>query len=264
MESDKDTKLDKAVKWLKNKSIVVAIIIIVIVIAGLSKFISDGKSIIDALSPAQSSKINQDSTIENAIVKPIDSGSAMHESNPKQFNRKYAVKEEAKTEVPIFVKDVTGDVVISQNQQGGITAHTVITKPEKRSIKASSITLIDELKKYPVATYRLHYSSYDLESVELANEIDAILQEANWQRIHPIIRMGGHAFQKGVTIFMLKKDQEILALTNQLWYALGNKGVKGEIQTDLDNIFKIDGWSPQELPNGKNGVVIFIGPNPEN
>ncbi len=168
-------------------------------------------------------------------------------------------------EPKISIENVNGDVVLSQNQSGGITAHTVTIndKTKKRSINKSIDVIVNELKKYPIAAYRLHYSSSDPEATDLANDIDEILKKANWQRIDPIQRIAGPSLPKGVTIFMLKKAEPMVTLNNQLWTALNNKGVEGQILQDIDNIFKIHGWPPVELPNGRDGVVIFIGPNQE-
>lgn len=170
-----------------------------------------------------------------------------------------------KKDKQISIGAVGGDVVISQNQTGGITAHTVTinNKIPKRSLKNSIDSIVKELKKYPIAAYRIHYSPNDPETNELANDIDKTLIDAGWQRIDPIKRLGGPNLPKGITVYMLRPEEPMLALTNQLWSALGNKGVEGNVLTDMDNIFKIHGWSPIDLPPGRGGVVIFIGPNPE-
>ena len=75
--------------------------------------------------------------------------------------------------------------------------------------------------------------------------------------------MGGPQFPAGITLYMLKAENPMIALSNQLWTALGNKNVEGQVLTDIDNVFRVHGWSPVDLPEGMNGVVIVIGPNPE-
>jgi hypothetical protein len=49
-------------------------------------------------------------------------------------------------EKPISVGDVSGDVVISQNQSGGITAHTVNLNKEKELNEADKIALLQFIK----------------------------------------------------------------------------------------------------------------------
>ena len=165
----------------------------------------------------------------------------------------------------IKIKNVTGDVVVSQNQTGGITAHTVnINKAQKRSIANSIGEISHVLKQYPIAAYRLEYSSSDPENNSLALEIDKLLIGLKWQRFDPVMRIAGPQHTPGITIYMLKQAEPMITLANQLWIALGSKGVEGQIVTDLDNIFKIHGWPPKEIPLDRNGVVIIIGPNPEN
>lgn len=249
MEEKTDTKYDKVVRRFKNNHIVIVFLIVFAVIIGLSQFIDAAKSMLNAISiKTPSSESRQDTTPEQLPVQNVEKG-----------------KVKAKTAAPISLKDIKGDVVISQNQTGGITAHTVnINKPEKRNIKTSFESIFSELKKHPNAVYRLHYSTNDVESVDLANDIDRVLQEANWKRIHPITRVAGPSFPKGITIFMLNESEEAVTLFNQLWISLGNEGVEGQVCKDLDNIFKIHGYPPVELPKGTNGIVIFIGPNPDN
>lgn len=168
-------------------------------------------------------------------------------------------------EKPISVKNVSGDVVISQNQSGGITAHTVnINKASKRSISNSISEIVQVLKNYPIAAYRLEYTNSDPEINNLAMDIDKMLIGLNWQRFDPIIRLAGPQHPPGIIIYSLKSAEPIISLANQLWTALGNKGVERQIVTDLDNIFKIHGWPPKEIPADRNGVVIIIGTNPEN
>ncbi|MEI7513216.1 MAG: hypothetical protein WCJ74_01175 [bacterium] len=163
----------------------------------------------------------------------------------------------------------TGDIinlkdqaVFSKNQVGGQTAHTIINnKTPDRRIKNAD-TIINTLKKYPIAAYRLHYSPNDTEVRNLVKEIDNILLKIGWNKIDPIQRLAGPALPNGVTIFMLKPSESFIELNNQLYQSLGNKGVEGQVLQDLDNIFKIHGWPAIELPKNIEGVVIFVGPNP--
>jgi len=156
--------------------------------------------------------------------------------------------------------------VTSYNQQGGITAHSVIinNKPKKRDVKNFSAGIIEELKKHPVATYRMHYSTTDTEASELAQQIDKILTDAKWEKINPIQKLGGPSLPAGIKIYMLNAQEPGITLNNQLWLALKKSGVEGEVLKDVDNIFKIHGWPAVDLPEGRQGIVMFIGQNPEN
>lgn len=156
--------------------------------------------------------------------------------------------------------------ITSYKQSGGITAHTVNlhNRSPRRNLRSSMPVIVEELKKHPVAAYRLHYSPGDTEAHELANDIDRILTEANWQRCDPIQRVGGPTFPEGITVFMLKPVEPIVTFLNYLWEALGRKGLEGQVLQDVDNVFKVHGWPPIELPAGRHGAVVFIGPNPGN
>lgn len=169
----------------------------------------------------------------------------------------------------INIQNISGNVVVSENQTGGITAHTVNINnvPKKRDLSSSYLGIIGELKKYPISAYRLHYAPGDPEANNLANQIDDILTKIGWQKIHPVQKIAGLNMEPGINIFILKGrgEETFLALANTLNRALENKGVKAMYGDNLSNIFQIGGWSaPVELPEGRNGVVIFIGPNPEN
>lgn len=143
-------------------------------------------------------------------------------------------------------------------------AHTIVNERiQKRSVENFIFSISDKLKEYPPATYRLHYSSSSTEDSQLANGIDKILKQSGWHALHPIQRLAGPQFPRGITIFMLKPEEPIITLLNELYRVMGNKGVAGNVLQDLDNIFKIHGWDPVNLPDNQKGTVIFIGPNPE-
>lgn len=162
-------------------------------------------------------------------------------------------------------KDDKTVFVTSYNQSGGITAQTVNvhSAPPKRILKPFLLEMTEELKKYPPATYRMHYSTTDTESFNLANELDSFLASANWERINPIQRLGGPSLPSGITLFMLRAENPGVALANILWQALGNKGVESQILQGIDNVFKVHGWEAIDLRPDRQGVVIFVGPQPE-
>lgn len=173
-------------------------------------------------------------------------------------------EEENKPNESISVENISGDVVISQNQSGGITAHTVNNYgTPKRSLTQHKNEIVTLMKQFPIATYRLEYSTSDIDSNNLAVQLDSILLELNWQRVHPIMRLGGPPFEPGVSIYTIKDTEPMASLANLLWQALGNKGVQRIVLTDVDNVFRVHGWPAQELPDNKQGVVIVIGPNTE-
>lgn len=162
------------------------------------------------------------------------------------------------------VKKENGINITSFNQSGGITAHTVNLKAPKRTIVHSMMEIIAELKKFPVGAYRLHYMSSDTEATNLANEIDEVLAASGWRKIDPIQRIGGPQLPEGVTVYMIKNVDPPVTLLNYIYRALGGRGVQGEVLVGVDNVFKVHGWSPVDLSAGMEGVVILIGPNPDN
>ncbi|MES2023594.1 MAG: hypothetical protein V4439_02840 [Patescibacteria group bacterium] len=165
----------------------------------------------------------------------------------------------------INIDNISGDVVVSEYQSGGITAHSVyITQGVNKRVLTNKIdNIIEELKKSPVAAYRLHYAPGDDEVNKLTNELNYILSSCGWKKMNPVQRLGGHNLPVGITIFMLKPEEPLTTLVNLLWNALGHQGVEGNVLVDVKNIFTIHGWPPVELPIGMNGAVIFIGSNPD-
>ncbi len=162
-------------------------------------------------------------------------------------------------------KDDKTVIVTSHNQSGGITAQTVNVHnaPPKRTLKPFLLNIASELKNYPPSTCRLHYSMVDSESYNLARELEELLALANWECVHPIQRLGGTPLPTGITLFMLRPENPAVSLANMLFQAFGNKGVEGQVLQDIDNIFKVNGRDAIDLPPDRQGVVIFIGPQPE-
>ena len=97
-------------------------------------------------------------------------------------NMKKNKDENKEKENPIFIKNVKGDIVISQNQTGGITAHTINYKTPPRQINQTAADeLIVELKKHPPENFRLHSIMNNSESYETAQMIEQILKQAGWK-----------------------------------------------------------------------------------
>lgn len=209
----------------------------------------------------------QRSAIQNAIFLCANCADMIDDNNGESFPVAVLNKWKADHENWITTnlnKSITSQsniTIFSIGQTGGQTAHTIINnKTPKRSI-LNPEHIINTLKQYPVATYRLHYSTSDAEAYSLACEIDNILLKSGWEKIDPVQRLAGPSLPEGITIFMLKPSESFVELNNQLWQALGNKGVEGQVLQDVDNIFKVHGYPAIVLPENREGVVIFIGPN---
>ncbi|MGI8787949.1 MAG: hypothetical protein ACR2HG_09335 [Pyrinomonadaceae bacterium] len=82
----------------------------------------------------------------------------------------------------INIHDIMGDVVASNNQTGGITAHTVnFAKPQRQIDEPFKEDLSRELKKHvtdnrPVAL--MIYQGYDAEAIKLYNQIKDFLTDS--------------------------------------------------------------------------------------
>ena len=76
-------------------------------------------------------------------------------------------EEKKPSEKAISVGDVAGDVVISQNQIGGITAHTVVhnyTQPEPRHLTAQDEQNLNGLDRYPELTVLISMNNQEANS----------------------------------------------------------------------------------------------------
>ncbi len=82
----------------------------------------------------------------------------------------------------INIHDITGDVVASNNQSGGITAHTInYAKPQRQINEFLKEELLRELKKHvtdnrPVVL--MLPQGYDAESLNLYNQIKIFLVDS--------------------------------------------------------------------------------------
>ena len=91
-------------------------------------------------------------------------------------------EENKNKQTPISVKNVNGDVVISQNQTGGITAHTInYGIPPRQITESSANELIADLKKYPAESFRISCIMNNSESFRLAQNLEQILKLAGWK-----------------------------------------------------------------------------------
>ncbi len=146
---------------------------------------------------------------------------------------------------PISVQNITGDVVISQNQSGGQTAKTIINQvPEKRNILGKEDILKKYLEKSQPNECDIHVLMNDLEAYDLATQIKTVLDNAGWKTGSIIKGLGGY-YPPGITI---TRDKESNASENLL---------EGLFLTGLKNVI-----GQQEFKGNKIG--IYIGPNPDN
>ena len=82
----------------------------------------------------------------------------------------------------ISIGTVHGDSVISQNQTGGITAHTVnIGTPTRRITVGAAEELKNSLKRLPALSCELEIIAGDSEARVLAATLTQVLQDSGWQ-----------------------------------------------------------------------------------
>ena len=158
-------------------------------------------------------------------------------------------------------------LVISNNQKGGITAHTVnLTKPSKRVIKDSVASILNELKIQPIAAFRLFYSSSDPETYSLSKELKSMLRNAGWREIPSIELIAGPGLSSGINLIISKEDEPFITFANKLYSALANKGVSFGLASPEELVKISSDWGDEidVVPKGIPVMFIFIGPNPEN
>jgi hypothetical protein len=92
-----------------------------------------------------------------------------------------------KPEQPIKVENVKGDVVISQNQTGGITAHTVNVGVGYRHLNAETHSqFISALSVEPKEKIVLKALMFDVETQNLCAEIHEVFKKTGWTIRGPI------------------------------------------------------------------------------
>jgi len=160
----------------------------------------------------------------------------------------------------VNIGNVTGDVVISQDQHGGITAHTVNIHKTPNRILQNPTELISKLKSLKPVGYRLQYSTTDNETITFAHLLDSVLQAAGWKNVGVIQQMFP-PYSNGIRICSIKETPETIALANYLWVAFNEKGVVRIYLDNFKNIFTVDSHEPIDLPEGMEGTVIIVGPN---
>jgi hypothetical protein len=196
--------------------------------------------------PDTKNTINNQNTVKEMPIK--DTIKTLKE----KLKRKTEVKsnmnkddDNTEKENPISVQNITGDVVISQNQSGGQTAKTIINQiPEKRNILEKEDILNSYLKKSQPVECDIHILMNDLEAYDLAIQIKAVLDNAGWKTGSIIKGLGGY-YPPGITI---TRDKESNASDNLL---------EGLFLTGLKNV-----TGQQEFKGNK--IAIYIGPNPDN
>ncbi|HZY36731.1 MAG TPA: hypothetical protein VFE53_08795 [Mucilaginibacter sp.] len=134
--------------------------------------------------PAISRKLNTTS-----IPHPVKSVTLFDTIKPKKHHlRKKIMENKGEKDTnkkPIYVDNVKGDVVISQNQSGGITAHTVNINEEKVFNQADRINLlnfIETVKK----KYNFNPTCFTISMVnnsngnKIASQIETVLKEQGY------------------------------------------------------------------------------------
>ncbi len=138
----------------------------------------------------------------------------------------------------ISIGDVNGDVVISQNQTGGITAGTVnnynisnIQRSLSNKSDHSKLSQFSNIKVY------LHWQADDNETVLFKNSIYQYLLNANWQ----VIQSAGHTSDSSVqnVIFdinsTLPNDSTIVLAANMLISIFNENNITAHILKNPDN-----------------------------
>lgn len=98
---------------------------------------------------------------------------------PKIKKQSQNMSENHKKETPIQIGDVTGDVIISQNQKGGITAHTVyVNKPMPRELNNDDQKELKSLNKEYLISITVIMGK---ESQEYGNQIITFLQSNGYK-----------------------------------------------------------------------------------
>ena len=112
-----------------------------------------------------------------------------------------------KEDKPISIGNVTGDVVISQNQSGGITAHTVNIGPQTRKLtKEQEITFVEYLKNNPKGDIIIEVKGPDKEPNEFANQLEELFKQSGWNiTAHPISLVGNYD-AKGMALLVHSKE----------------------------------------------------------
>ena len=154
------------------------------------------------------------------------------------------------------------DVVISQYQSGGQTAHTIINieKP-KRSIKGFEDQVLMELKKHPRAAYRFCYNSNYAEVNDLVKELDNVFIQAGWQKLNPLQRLSGPPFPEGITIQFVKQNETNTALVAELMKIPGLK-VEANYVEGVKDVLNIPGIAKDYQPiEGVSDILIIVGPS---
>lgn len=173
------------------------------------------------------------------------------------------MRENKKNVEPISINKVNGDVVISQNQSGGQTAHTIINNVEKpkRSIKSFEDSIITELRKHPKAAYRFYYNPGTAEVNNLVNELDKVLIQVGWRKVHPFQRLAGPPLPNGITIQFVKQNETNTALVIELMKIPGLE-VKANYVEGVSDVINIPGLPRDYEPiEGVSDILISIGPN---
>lgn len=132
---------------------------------------------------------------------------------------------------------VNGNVVISNNQTGGVTAHTINYGIQPRVISDDwANQLITELKKIPADTFQMHCLMNSSESYELAVRIENILHAAGWTSQGAIQRKIFNVPMKNIILEVNKPN----SASDLLWHWFNLMKFKPEgHQTNIGHVIDI-------------------------
>lgn len=133
--------------------------------------------------------------------------------------------------------------------------------PRKRALGDKADSIVEALRNLPKGAYQLYYLTSDVDSYELANEIEQMLDDANWQKLPPILLISKPGL-KGITIYVSQEKEPLITFANSLSKALNAKAV-GVALVSEDTLRQIGmEWNERDIiPKDIPTALIFIGPN---
>lgn len=196
----------------------------------------------------------QRSDIDNAIwlcqncAKLIDSDEARYSITVLRAWRTIS-EEAARFEVENLTADqvaslVPSSIVMSVNQSGGQTAHTIVNNaPLQRKLGHLRERLVQALSPLAPQDYVIRLPSGDAEVDRIAHELDSTLEQCGWQRKGFKYIMAG-CLPPGIEIAVDGANEPRLILLNEL---------------SMDSSLLIRGNTYSNIV----GVIVTVGPHPE-
>ncbi len=130
----------------------------------------------------------------------------------EKVNQPLADKENEKTldrkeDKSISIGNVGGNAVISQNQSGGITAHTVNVGPQARKLtKEQKVAFVDYLRNNPKGDIIIEVKGPDKEPNDFANELEELLKQSGWNIRGHMTSLVGNYDAKGMGLLVHSKE----------------------------------------------------------